>query len=134
MNAKPFFDTNILIYTLAEGDPRSQVSQSLLLSGGVVSVNVLNEFVAVARRKYDLSWPELKEVLTNFGILLGEPTPITLGTHRIALEIAERYRYQIFDALVIAAALEASCTLIYSEDMRSGQKIQGLTIHNPFSQ
>ena len=132
MSGKPFFDTNILIYTLAEGDPRSQISRSLLASGGVVSVNVFNEFVAVARRKYDLPWSGVREALRNFYVLLGEPAPITFGTHRIALEVAERYQYRIFDALVIAAALEASCPVIYSEDMRGGQKIQGLTIRNPF--
>jgi predicted nucleic acid-binding protein len=71
--------------------------------------------------------------LTDFHLLLGEPVPITFGTHRLALEIAERYQYRIFDALVIAAALEASCPVIYSEDMLGGRKIRGLTICNPLS-
>lgn len=133
MSGKPFFDTNILIYTLAQDDPRAEMSRSLLARGGVVSVSVLNEFVAVARRKLNLSWPEVREALANFRVLLGEPAPIGWGTHRMALEIAERYQYQIFDALIIAAALEASCTLIYSEDMRYGQKIRGFTIRNPFN-
>jgi predicted nucleic acid-binding protein len=44
----------------------------------------------------------------------------------------ERYGYYIYDALVIAAALEASCRTLYSEDMRDGQVIEGLTIRNPF--
>ena len=51
MNGKPFFDTNILIYTLAAGDHRAEISRSLLASSGAVSVSVLNEFVAVAREK-----------------------------------------------------------------------------------
>jgi predicted nucleic acid-binding protein len=131
-NGKPFFDTNILIYTLAEGDPRSETARSLLAAGGVVSVNVSNEFVAVARNKYKLSWSEVREALADFHLLVGEPRPVTFGTHRIGLEIAERYQYRIFEALVIAAALEASCSVIYSEDMQSGQKIRGLTIRNPF--
>ena len=132
MNGKPFFDTNVLIYSSVRGDPRCEISRSLLASGGVVSVNILNEFVAVARRKLDLPWPDVREALRNFYVLLGEPVPITFGTHRIALEIAERYQYRIFDALVIAAAVEASCIVIYSEDMQSGHNIQGLTIRNPF--
>jgi predicted nucleic acid-binding protein len=99
----------------------------------VVSVNVFNEFVAVARNNYKLPWHEVREALMDFHLLLGTPVPITFGTHRIALEIAERYQYRIFDALVIAAALEAFCTVIYSEDMQDGQKIRGLTIRNPFS-
>jgi predicted nucleic acid-binding protein len=77
MNARPFFDTNILIYTLAKGDPRSETSRSLLAAGGVISVNVLNEFVSVARSKYKLPWPEVREALTDFHLLLGDPAPIT---------------------------------------------------------
>jgi predicted nucleic acid-binding protein len=51
MNVKPFFDTNVLVYALAEGDPRARVSRELLIKGGLLSVHVLNEFVAVSRRK-----------------------------------------------------------------------------------
>jgi predicted nucleic acid-binding protein len=130
--SRPFFDTNILFYALAERDTRSDVSRALLASGGVVSVNILNEFVAVAHRKLGMSWPEVREALEDFHVLLGDPMPLSFETHRIALEVAERCQYRIFDALVIAAAIEAACTLIYSENMDGRQKIQGLTIRNPF--
>ena len=55
-----------------------------------------------------------------------------MKTHQAALAISERYGYRVYDALVIAAALEASCKILYSEDMQDSQEIEGLTIRNPF--
>jgi predicted nucleic acid-binding protein len=132
MNGKPFFDTNVLIYAVAEADPRAEIARALLTKGGVVSVQVLNEFVAVARRKYKMSWQEIAEALTAFRALCPAPAAITLKTHEAALEIAERYGYRIYDSLVIAAALETVCDTLYTEDMQSGHTIQNLTICNPF--
>jgi predicted nucleic acid-binding protein len=66
---------------------------------------------------------------------IGELTrvmPLEVETHERALAIAQRYGYRIFDALIIAAALEASCETLYSEDMQDGQRIGGATIRNPF--
>lgn len=61
------------------------------------------------------------------------PLPITVQLHESALKIAEQHGYNIFDALVLAAALEAGCTTLYSEDLHDGQIIAGgLTIRNPF--
>jgi predicted nucleic acid-binding protein len=132
MNGKPFFDTNLLIYAVAESDSRAEIARDLLAGGGVVSIQVLNEFAAVARRKIGMSWQEIGEVLRAFQSLCPEPVPITLKTHEAALGIAEQYGYRIYDSLVIAAALEVPCDILYSEDMQSGQKIEGLTIRNPF--
>ena len=132
MNGKLFFDTNLLIYAVADADPRADIARGLLAQGGVVSVHVLNEFVAAARRKFRMSWQDILEALTDFRVLCPGPVPITLKTHEAALGIAERYGYRIYDSLVIAAALEARCDTLYSEDMQGGQKIQDLTIRNPF--
>lgn len=65
--------------------------------------------------------------------LCPSPVPITLTTHKEALRMAEQYNYNIFDSLILAAALEANCSTLFSEDMRDGQVIEGLTIRNPFS-
>ncbi len=59
MRAEAFFNTNVLIYAVAENDPRAARAEELLLSGGVVSVQVLNEFTAVARRKLQMPWAEV---------------------------------------------------------------------------
>ncbi len=134
MPAKVFFDTNVLIYALAQDDARSAPSELLLASGGTVSVQVLNEFVSVARRKLKMPWAEVKEALEAVTVLCPDPVAITVDTHKTALNIAQKYRYEIYDALVIAAALEAGCESLLSEDLQADQKIEGkLTIRNPFS-
>lgn len=134
MSVKAFFDTNVLIYALAEGDPRNAQAEELLASGGVLSVQILNEFVSVARRKILMSWSDVKEALDAFRVLCPSPLPITIEVHELALKIAERHGYNIYDALVVAAALEAGCRTLYSEDLHDGQTIDGeLTIRNPFA-
>ena len=134
MPVKPFFDTNVLIYSVAQDDPRSTQAEEVLASGGVLSVQVLNEFVSVARRKILMSWSDVTEALDAFRVLCPSPLPITIEMHEAALKIAEKHGYNIFDALVVAAALEAGCATLYSEDLHDGQTIDGqLTIRNPFA-
>jgi predicted nucleic acid-binding protein len=135
MPARAFLDTNVLIYALAENEPRSAIAEELLEAGGVVSVQVLNEFTAVARKKLLLSWAEIAEAIDAFLTFCPSPVPISLELHGAARAIAERYGYSVYDALVIAAALEAGCAVLYSEDLQDGQRIDGrITICNPFRQ
>jgi predicted nucleic acid-binding protein len=134
MPVKAFFDTNVLIYAVAEDDPRTAQAEELLASGGVLSVQVLNEFVSVARRKILMPWSDVTQALAAFRVLCPSPLPITVETHDAAVRIAATHGYHIFDALIIAAALEAGCATLYSEDLRDGQTIAGqLTIRNPFA-
>lgn len=132
MNDKPFFDTNIVLYAFRQGDRRGKVAETLLAAGGALSVQVLNEFVAVARRKLDKSWAEVRQALDILRVFCPSPVPLTVETHERAMHIAERYGYSIFDSLIIAAALDAGAGILYSEDLRDGQAIGGLTIRNPF--
>lgn len=135
MPDKAFLDTNVLIYAVTEDDPRSAQAEELLASGGVLSVQVLNEFVSVVRRKILMSWTDVTQALDAFRILCPSPLPITMETHETALRIAAKHSYNIYHALVIAAALEADCATLYSEDLHDGQTIDGqLTIRNPFAQ
>jgi predicted nucleic acid-binding protein len=131
--ASAFFDTNVLIYAFREKDPRKRIARKLLGEGGVTGVQVLNEFVTVARRKLGFSWEEVLESLAAIRVLCPSVAPLTLETHEQALQIAQRYGYRVFDALVIAAALEAGSSTLYTEDMQDGQAIEALTIRNPFS-
>jgi len=134
MSADAFFDTNVLLYSVAENDPRSARAETLLAAGGTVGVQGLNEFVSVARRKIGMSWREIREALDAILILCPAPIPLTLASHQAAVGLAERYRYSIYDALVLAAAIQASCKIIYSEDFQDGQVIEGkLTVRNPFN-
>lgn len=133
MSDSVFFDTTILIYAVSDGDERMEIAERLLASGGTLSVQVLNEFAAVARRKLKMSWSEIAEALDAARVLCGPATPLTVEVHEAALRIAARYGYQIYDSLILAAALEAGCDVLYSEEMQDGQKIDSLTIRNPFS-
>jgi predicted nucleic acid-binding protein len=133
MPARDFFDTNVLIYAVGKNDPRASRAEVLLAGGGIVSIQSLNEFVSVARRKLGLPWKEVKEMLDIICVLCPDPVPISLDTHRGAVAIAEKYGYSIYDALIASAALEAGCKTLYSEDLQDGQIInRQLTIRNPF--
>ena len=132
MSDKVFFDTTILVYAISEGDARTATAERLLASGGTLSVQVLNEFAAVAKRKLKMSWTEIAEALDAARALCESPVPLTVEVHDAALRIAERYGYHIYDSVILAAALEAGCDVLYSEDMQDGQQIDSLTIRNPF--
>ncbi len=133
MNDRAFFDTNVFVYALVQDDPRSDEAQKLIAEGGTVSVQVLIEFAAVVRRKTKMPWDEVRFAIENIKALCPNPLLVTLDTHGEALAIAEGYGYKIYDALIVASALEARCTILYSEDMQDGQVIdKSLTIRNPF--
>ena len=133
MAGSAFLDTNVLIYSVAGDHARSEVAEGLLAAGGVVSVQILNEFVAVARRKLDMSWDDVTEALDAIRTLCSSTPAITTGTHDAALRIAKAHGFHIYDALVIASALESGCDTIYTEDLQDGQVVEGrLTIRNPF--
>jgi len=80
-----------------------------------------------------MPWKDVTEALDAIRVLCPSPVPVTISTHETALKIAERYGYEIYDALVVAAALEADSATLYSEDLQHAQVINGkLTIRNPF--
>jgi predicted nucleic acid-binding protein len=134
MPASPFLDTNVLIYSLAENDPRGEVAAALLAVGGVISVQVLNEFVATAQRKLGMSWEDITEALDAIRTLCPSTRAITIDTQDAALRIAQVYGFHIYDALVVASALEAGCDTLYTEDLQDGQIIEErLTLRNPFN-
>ncbi|MHB1936950.1 MAG: PIN domain-containing protein [Acidobacteriaceae bacterium] len=133
MSGEDFFDTTILVYAFVQDGPRSSIAERLLKNGGVISVHVLNEFVAVARRKLKMPWEEVIDALAYIRILCAAPVAITIDTHDAALRIAQRYGFHIYDSLIVAAAIEAGCTTLYSEDLQHGQTVGPVTIRNPFS-
>ena len=128
---RPFLDTNVLVYALS-ADPRHDRAQGLLADGGTVSVQVLDELVNVLRRKLQRSWPEIEAALTDLGAVLGNPIPLTLAIHQAARWLARDHGFAFHDALIIAAALDAGCDTLLTEDMQDGRQVAGLTIVNPF--
>jgi predicted nucleic acid-binding protein len=133
MPAEVFFDSSVLLYILSRTDPKSLVTAGLLQDGGVISVQVLNEFANVASRKLHLEWDRIEDILTEIREFLDPPLSLTVSIHELGLAIAHRYKYRIYDSLLIASALEAGCTTLYSEDMQDGQTIGSVTIRNPFA-
>ena len=107
-----FLDTNIMVYAFTT-DPRAGAAQALLGRGCATSVQALNEFTNVARRKLGMTWREVHEALSAIRTVCRTILPVDIEIHADALRIAERYGYTIFDALMIAAALRARCTVLY---------------------
>ncbi len=130
--AERFFDTNVLLYLLSADATKADRAESALAAGGIVSVQVLNEFAAVASRKLRMPIPEVREVLEAVRAAC-DVVPLSEQTHNLGLQMAEKYGLSIYDAMIVAAALLADCRVIVSEDMQHGQVIEGrLTIRNPF--
>jgi predicted nucleic acid-binding protein len=126
-----FFDTNVLLYLLSADATKADRAEQLLTAGGLVSVQVLNEFASVAAGKLAMPLVEIREILSTIRAVCNVKS-LDVETHELGLELAERYRYSIYDSMVLAAALRAGCSTVFSEDFQHGQKIDRLTIINPF--
>jgi predicted nucleic acid-binding protein len=126
-----FFDTNILVYAQQAGG-KADRARALLVGGGKLSVQVLNEFTAVSRRKQGKEWREIDEAISDLLALVDPPLALTLDLHAAARVLAEEHRLSFYDALIVISAIEAGCNVLYSEDMQHGRSIDGLGIVNPF--
>ena len=127
-----FFDTNILLYLISEDITKADRAETLLALGGVISVQVLNEFAAVALRKQAVNFTELRQILATIRAVC-VVKPVDIETHELGLNLAERHRFSIYDGLIVAAALRAGCPLLYTEDLHDGQTVEQLTIRDPFT-
>jgi predicted nucleic acid-binding protein len=126
-----FFDTNILVYAQQTG-AKADRARALFADGGKLSVQVLNEFTAVSRRKLRTEWREIAEAISDVLALVDPPLALSLNLHAAARALAEDHRLSFYDALIVASAIEAGCDILYSEDMQHGRIIGGLAIVNPF--
>lgn len=132
MPGSRFFDTNILIYAFAAYEPRSARAEALLADGGVIGVQVLNEFTNVTRRKLRWPWGQIEAALAVIEELLGPARPLTTAIHARAVVLARDHELSFYDALIVAAALDAGCEVLCSEDLQHGQKFGALRVENPF--
>ena len=128
-----FFDTNVIVY-FAAGDPaKAARAAELLAAGGFISVQVLSEFVDVARRKMNLDWPAVEEALGLVRELV-EVRPIDVDVHEQAVSLSRRHNLRIYDSMIVAAALLAGCETLYTEDMQHGLVVEDrLRLVNPFA-
>jgi predicted nucleic acid-binding protein len=133
MLAGPFLDSNILIYAYGD-DPKTKRAQTICSQPHVISVQSLNEFASVTHRKMRYDWDRIKPCLLSILDLAEQVMPLTVETNKKAIALAERYKLQVYDGMILAAALEAGCDTLLSEDMQHGMNIEDLlTIRNPFA-
>ena len=127
-----FFDTNVLLYLLSEDPEKANRAEALVREGGAISVQVLNEATNVMRRKLGMNWRETREFLALVRGLL-DVTPVTVETHDLGLDLAERYHLSLYDSMIAAAAALNGCARLWSQDMQHGMRIgEGLRVENPF--
>jgi predicted nucleic acid-binding protein len=133
MPAKPFLDSNVVLYLLSEDPAKADRAESLLNHGAVISVQVLNEVTNVLRRKLKMDWPEIREFLALLRSFV-TVEPLSLDVHEQGLRLAERYGFSVYDAMIVAAARLAGSETLMSEDMQDGLVVEGkLRVCNPFS-
>ena len=125
-------DSNILLYLHDKSDKRKRdIAKSILSDNPAISTQVISEFINVARRQLNL--PKAN-IITYCADLLRDCEIIRVSCKTLtnAAALIEKYDFQIFDSIIVASALDANCTILYSEDMQHGLVIDRLTIVNPF--
>ena len=128
---KRFLDTSILVYAQTT-DRRKDRAIDLIAEGGVISVQVLNEFASVLRRKLGSDWPQTQQALDDVRAALEPALPILLADHDAAIQIARQHGIAIYDAMIIAVALRAGCDDLLTEDLQHGRHFGALRVVNPF--
>jgi len=137
MPARSFFDTNILIYADDKAAPAKQrkaldlVAEHRRARTGVVSLQVLQEyFVAVTRKlRVDAAIARRKvELLAEFDVAVPEVADILA-----AIDLHRLHGFSFWDAMILRAAKQAGCGVLFSEDMQPAREIDGVRIVNPFS-
>ena len=136
MTGRSFVDSNVLVYADdRSAGPKRDRARELILEvmgarTGVLSLQVLQEYFAVATRKLGISAVAARRRIE----LLNRLDVVILGVQDLlaAIDLHRLHSFSIWDALVIRAALNAGCKILYSEDLQHGRRIDGLEIVNPF--
>ncbi len=132
-----FFDTNVLVYTQDDSAPakravaRALVEQAIAAGQFTISTQVMQEFYAVAARKRLLSATHAVALLQAWAE--NEVVRATPGLLFRAFALQQSRRLSVWDALVVQAALDAGCTMLYSEDLQAGERFGSLAVLNPFA-
>lgn len=126
-------DTNVAVYTVSPASGKDGRAAAILGGADFVSIQLLNEFVHVTRRKFRFDWNDVARGLGDIRALVGAVLPLDDAAHEAALRIAARYQLAFYDALMLSVALNGGARVFYSEDMQHGLVIDDtLTILNPF--
>lgn len=138
MTGRLFLDTNVLVYAYDNHEPEKQrisqqiLKESIAQESAALSVQVLGEFFTVVTRKIKspMSADDARRIIATLRILPVEAIDYLLVERAIDTKI--RYQIQYWDALVVAAAERANCTMIATEDLNSGQTYNDIGVYNPF--
>ena len=137
MSVDSFIDSNVFVYLWDKTDPdKRQHAEALIedaieLSNACISHQVVQETLNVITRKLKFTAEDTNRLLKRVLFPLWKIRPTT-ALYQRGIEIQYRYQFSFYDSLIVAAALEAGCKTLYSEDLQHGQRIEGLSIHNPF--
>ena len=129
--AKPFIDSNVVLYLFSSDTLKADRAESLLQSGGLISVQVLNEVASVCLRKLKMTWEDVDAVLETLKSTC-EVLPVTLASHEKAVGLAERFQISFYDANIAATAILCGADTLFSEDLQNGMSMDSLTVVNPF--
>ena len=130
-----FLDTNIVVYAYSgtELDKQSISRNILAMDNTVVSTQVLQEFANTLIRKFKTDYPAVAKTLME---CIQNSNTVHLNDGNTVLracQVGERYQFSFYDSMIVAAALESGCSILYSEDLQHNQTIEGtLRIVNPF--
>ncbi len=132
-------DTNVIIYSFDDSSPQKRdtasklIEQSLIYKNGCITTQVAQECMhaLIAKFKHIVTLNDLRIYLGGVLEPLCRPLP-PFSLFRQALLVQERWKFNFYDALIVAGALALECDRLYTEDMQHGQRIEGLTIINPF--
>jgi predicted nucleic acid-binding protein len=137
--ARHFLDTNIFIYTFDLQAPKKAeraenlIAEALATGAGMISYQVAQEFVAAARKPFrtPMSFEQIERYwhTTLQPLLLVQSSP---GLFIRALDLARRDQISWYDSLIVAAALQGGCKILYSEDLQHGRHFGDLVVQNPF--
>lgn len=126
-----FIDSNILVYAFST-DPRRGRAIEIVANGGLINAQVLNELTNVLRKKQRISWPVIEDVIHSVRQRFPDIPPLTVDTHASAVVLARDHGVSFYDALIVAAALQAGCDTLYSEDLQHCRAFGALAVVNPF--
>jgi predicted nucleic acid-binding protein len=139
MNVKYFLDTNVLVYSFDDGNPLKKersialIQEALATGMGIISTQVVQEFLKVATQKFAVPMKSADSKVYLRLVLnpLCQVYP-NLALYETCLDFQTETRYSFYDSLILAAAQQGGCEILYSEDLQAGQEVRGIKVVNPY--
>ena len=136
--SKVFLDTNVLVYASDRDEPDKRRRARALLrataadGNGVISTQVVQEFFVAATRKLAIDPLQAKAIVATLHRL--DLLEVTLEDINQAIDGVVLWQVSFWDALILAVAGRANCSVVYSEDLNAGQRYAGVEVKNPFAE